>query len=158
MNKFRIKNLVIIFIFFLTSCSYEPVFSNKDYGFEINEITLLGDKDINRNIENNLKLITNKKSVVEKKYNLSIDTEKKRKVISKDSQGDPLKFELVLSSNIVISNDQRTLITRKVEKNYIYNNNTDKFELEQSEKIIIENLSEKIFDIIISLIMNLNDS
>ena len=135
MNKFRIKNLVIIFIFFLTSCSYEPVFSNKDYGFEINEITLLGDKDINRNIENNLKLITNKKSVVEKKYNLSIDTEKKRKVISKDSQGDPLKFELVLSSNIVISNDQRTLITRKVEKNYIYNNNTDKFELEQSEKI-----------------------
>lgn len=158
MNKFRIKNLVIIFIFFLTSCSYEPVFSNKDYGFEINEITLLGDKDINRNIENNLKLITNKKSVVEKKYNLSIDTEKKRKVISKDSQGDPLKFELVLSSNIVISNDQRTLITRKVEKNYIYNNNTDKFELEQSEKIIIENLSEKIFDIIVSLIMNLNDS
>ena len=158
MNKFKIKHLVIISIFLLTSCSYEPVFSNKDYGFEINEITLLGDKDINRNLKNNLNLILNKGNSSGEKYNLSIDTKKERRVVSKDAQGDPLKFELMLSSSIIISNNQKTLITRKISKNYIYNNISDKFELEQNERIIIENLSEKIFDIVISLLMNLNDN
>ena len=158
MNKFKIKYLVIISILLLNSCSYEPVFSNKDYGFEINEVTLLGDKDVNRNLKNNLNLIVNKGDSSGKKYNLSIDTKKERRVVSKDAQGDPLKFELVLSSTIVISNNQKTLITRKIDKNYIYNNISDKFELEQNERIIIDNLSEKIFDVVISLIMNLNDS
>lgn len=158
MNKFKIKHLVIISICLLTSCSYEPVFSNKDYGFEINEITLLGDKDINRNLKNNLNLIVNKGNSSGEKYNLSIDTEKERRVISKDAQGDPLKFELILSSSIIISDNQKTLITRKISKNYIYNNISDKFELEQNERIIMENLSEKIFDIVISLLMNLNDN
>lgn len=158
MNKFKIKHLVIISIFLLTSCSYEPVFSNKNYGFEINEITLLGDKDINRNLKNNLNLIVNKGNSSGEKYNLSIDTEKERRVVSKDAQGDPLKFELILSSSIIISDNQKTLITRKISKNYIYNNISDKFELEQNERIIMENLSEKIFDIVISLLMNLNDN
>ena len=158
MNKFKIKHLVIISIFLLTSCSYEPVFSNKDYGFEINEITLLGDKDINRNLKNNLNLIVNKGNSSGEKYNLSIDKEKERRVVSKDAQGDPLKFELILSSSIIISDNQKTLITRKISKNYIYNNISDKFELEQNERIIMENLSEKIFDIVISLLMNLNDN
>ena len=158
MNKFKIKHLLIISIFLLNSCSYEPVFSNKDYGFEINEIILLGDKDINRNLKNNLNLVVNKGDSSGKKYNLSIDTKKERRVVSKDAQGDPLKFELVLSSTIIISNNQKILSTRKIDKNYIYNNISDKFELEQNERIIIENLSEKIFDIVISLIMNLNDS
>ncbi len=158
MNKFKIKYLVIISLLLLNSCSYEPVFSNKDYGFEINEVTLLGDKDVNRNLKNNLNLIVNKGISSGKKYNLSIDTKKERRVFSKDAQGDPLKFELVLSSTIIISNNQKTLITRKIDKNYIYNNLSDKFELEQNERIIIDNLSEKIFDVVISLIMNLNDS
>ena len=64
----------------------------------------------------------------------------------------------MLSSSIIISNNQKTLITRKISKNYIYNNISDKFELEQNERIIMENLSEKIFDIVISLLMNLNDN
>ena len=158
MNKFKIIYLVIISILLLNSCSYEPVFSNKDYGFEINGVTLLGDKDVNRNLKNNLNLIVNKGNSSGKKYNLSIDTKKERKVVSKDAQGDPLKFELVLSSTIIVSNNQKTLVTRKIDKNYIYNNLSDKFELEQNERIIIDNLSEKIFDVVISLIMNLNDS
>ena len=158
MNKFKIKHIVIISILLLNSCSYEPLFSNKDYGFEINEATLLGDKDINRNLKNNLNLIVNKSNSSGKKYNLSIDTKKERRVVSKDAQGDPLKFELVLSSTIIISNNQKTLITRKIDKNYIYNNISDKFELEQNEKIILENLSEKISETIVSSIINLDDN
>ena len=52
---------------------------------------------------------------------------------------------------------RRHHITKTKQKN-IYNNESDKFKLEQSEKIIIENLSEKISDNIISSIINLNDN
>ena len=45
-----------------------------------------------------------------------------------------------------------------IKQKNIYNNESDKFKLEQSEKIIIENLSEKISDNIISSIINLNDN
>ena len=49
-------------------------------------------------------------------------------------------------------------MSKKIKKNNIYNNATDKFELEQNEKIIIENLTEKISEIIISSIINLDDN
>ena len=51
------------------------------------------------------------------------------------------------------------MVTEKsVKKTNIYNNLSDKFKLEQSEKIIIENLSEKIAENIISTITNLDDN
>ena len=56
MNKSIIKNLLIVFTLTLTSCTYEPVFLKKDYGFELNTIDLLGEKDVNRIIENQLNL------------------------------------------------------------------------------------------------------
>ena len=38
MNKSIIKNLLIVFTLTLTSCSYEPVFLKKDYGFELQQL------------------------------------------------------------------------------------------------------------------------
>ena len=49
-------------------------------------------------------------------------------------------------------------LNRKIIKQYSYDNDTDKFKLEQNEKIIINNLAEKISEVIISLILNINDS
>lgn len=160
MIKNKFKKIFIIFLFTLTACSYEPIFSKKDYGFEININSITGDKDINRIIKNRLYLITNQGNNVNaiNKFNLSIDTKKVRKIISKDSQGDPSRFELTLYSSFEISKSGKILLERKIEKNYIYNNESDKFKLEQSEKIIVENLSEKISEVIISLIMNINDN
>ena len=57
-----------------------------------------------------------------------------------------------------IIKDNKILLNREIEKKYIYNNVSDKFKLEQNEKIIINNLAEKISEVIISLILNINDS
>ena len=51
--------------------------------------------------------------------NCGIDTEKYRETISKNSQGDPLKFELNLSVNYIISENQKTLVKREITKKYI---------------------------------------
>ena len=50
------------------------------------------------------------------------------------------------------------MLVKTITKNNIYNNVVDKFKLEQNEKIIIENLSEKISEIIISSMINLDDN
>ena len=83
---------------------------------------------------------------------------KKRKIISKDSEGDPSKFEISITADYEIKDKEKILIKRKIVKKNIYDNETDKFKLEQSEKIIIENLSENIVDVIVSSIINFNDN
>ena len=52
----------------------------------------------------------------------------------------------------------KLIFERTSENNNTFNNDSDKFQLEQNEKMIIENLSEKIGGEIISSIINLNDN
>lgn len=158
MNKIIIKIRLLIFIIALTSCSYSPIFSEKNYNFEIDDVTLTGEKEINNLIDNKLNLIQNNQNTEKKKFNLEIFSAKNRNVISKDSKGDPLKFEMIIFVKYKIIHNETLLLEKEIEKNNIYNNDSDQFKLEQSEKIIIENISENISDTIISSIINLNDN
>ena len=49
-------------------------------------------------------------------------------------------------------------MTSNIKKDNIYNNDSDQFELEQTEDIILRNLSDNASDIIISSIINLDDN
>ena len=158
MNKFYIKFASVILLFILTSCSYQPIFSQKSYNFEIDKIKYSGEKQINNIIKNKLNLIKNNEGQSDKKYNLTINSYKERLIVSKDSKGDPLKFELIVTINYEVAHNDNLLLVKTISKNNIYNNVVDKFKLEQNEKIIIENLSEKISEIIISSMINLDDN
>tara|TARA_Y100000816_G_C26103070_1_gene585153 strand:+ start:1523 stop:1999 length:477 start_codon:yes stop_codon:yes gene_type:complete len=158
MNSFNIKYIYAILLIVLTSCSYQPIFSEKNYNFEINEIEYSGDKQISNIIKNKLNLIKKSEGQSKKEYNLSINNYKEKIIVSKDSKGDPLKFELIVTTVYEVKNDDNLLLSKKIKKNNIYNNETDKFKLEQNEKIIIENLSEKVSEVIISSIINLDDN
>ncbi len=158
MNKILIKTLALFLIVGITSCSYQPIFLEKDYNFEIKESFYNGERDINRIIRNKLKFIKNTENKDKKKYVISVNSKKERKIVSKDSKGDPLKFEMnIIVEYRIISND-KLLLTNKIEKNNIYNNDSDQFKLEQTEDIIVENLTGSISDNIISSITNLNDN
>ena len=158
MNKILNKTLILFFIFGLTSCSYKPIFLEKDYDFEIKEVLPRGDKNINRIIESKLNFIKSSNENKKKRYTIEINSSKNRKIVSKDSKGDPLKFELNILVEYKIMNNNDLLLNNKIEKNNVYNNNSDQFELEQKEEIILENLSKSIGDTIISSIINLNDN
>ena len=158
MNKFYIKYVSVILLFILTSCSYQPIFSQKSYNFEIDKIKYSGEKQINNIIKNKLNLIKNNEGQGDRKYNLTINSYKERFIVSKDSKGAPLKFELIVTINYEVAHNDNLLLVKTITKNNIYNNVVDKFKLEQNEKIIIENLSEKISEIIISSMINLDDN
>ncbi len=158
MNKIIGKIIVLFFIFGLASCSYKPIFIEKDYDFEIKEVFLTGERDINRIIENKLKFITENKDKKKKSYTIEINSLKRSKTVSNDSKGDPLKFEMIILVEYKVKKNEAIVINKKIEKKNIYNNDSDKFKLEQTEDIIVENLSSNIGDIIISSIINLDDN
>ena len=158
MNRILIKTTVLILFFGLASCSYKPIFLEKNYNFEIKEVFLDGDKDINRTIKNQLKFVKNNESKNKKSYTISLNSSKNRAIVSKDSKGDPVKFKLIILVEYEIINNNKILLDNKIEKKSIYNNETDQFELEQTEDIILQNLSESIGDNIISSIINLDDN
>ncbi len=157
MNRILAKVIIISIVFGLTSCSYSPIFSEKNYNFEISEIIFKGEKEINKIIKEKFNRITNNQNS-KKKYKLIINSKEERKIVSKDSKGDPLKFELIITVDYEISQNKDLLLKATIEKNNIFNNNSDLFKLEQNEKIIIENLSGNISNNIISSIINLDDN
>ena len=158
MNKILVKPIILFLLFSITSCSYKPIFLEKNYDFQIREIFLVGDKDINRTIQNKLKFIKNNDSKDKKSYTININSTKNREIVSKDSKGDPVKFEINVLVEYKILNNNNTLLDTKIEKKNIYNNDSDPFKLEQTENIILQNLSESVGDAIISSIINLDDN
>ena len=158
MNNILRKTIVFISIFVLTSCSYQPIFVERDYNFKIKEVLLTGDKDINRIVNNNLKFIKNSESKKNKNFIIEIDSSKKREIVSKNSKGDPLKFKMIIKVKYKVLTNNSLEINNTIEKSNIYNNESDKFELEKNEGIILDNLARGISDNIISSIINLDDN
>ena len=160
MSRLLIKFIFVICASILLSCSYTPIFSEKNYNFGIEVISFAkkGEKDVNRIIKNRFDLIQQVNDKKLRKYSIFVETSKTRKVVSKDSKGDPVKFELIISANYRISENEEEILVRSVERKNIYDNNSDKFKLEQNEKIIIENLSKNISEIILTSIVTLDDN
>ena len=158
MNKILVKVIILFFVISASACSYKPIFSEKEYGFEIEEIIIDGEKNINRIINNKLKFIKSTGRKEKKRYTIEIKTEKKIEIVSKDSKGDPLKFEMSILVEYNIINGGSSMLSSKIEKNNVYNNDSDQFKLEQTEDIILKNLSDSASEIIISSIINLDDN
>ena len=158
MNKIFLKILITFVIFLTTSCSYKPIFSEQNYNFQIGNISYIGEKDINRALKRKLSMIEASDNIEKRKFNIIIESEKNKKIVSNDSKGDPLKFEITIFVLYRILENDQLILKREIKKSNIYNNKSDKFDLEQSEKTIIENLSEKISENLISSIINLNDN
>ena len=158
MNKLFKKYKYFLLIFVVGACSYKPIYSGMNYSFNIGEAIFTGERQINNIIQNRFNLIKEIKGSNQKIYNLQVDTVKKKLIVSNDSKGDPLKFELIVTTNYKIFQDSELLLIKQIEKNNIYNNDTDKFKVQQNEKIILENIADKISETIISSIVNLNDN
>jgi len=152
MNKI-INYTLLFFLLLLSSCAYEPILNKKNYGFSINIDKINGDQKINSIIIKNFNNLKGK----EKKYDLTISSTKEKNIISKDSKGDPSIFELLINVNYSVGKDGKTLIVNKINRKTTYNNITDKFELENYEKNIINHLSRSISDKIINSISEIQE-
>tara|TARA_B100000530_G_C15880423_1_gene457187 strand:+ start:38 stop:496 length:459 start_codon:yes stop_codon:yes gene_type:complete len=152
MNKTK-HYIFILFLFFLSSCGYKAVLNKQNYQFSIKVDKINGDQKINSQIINNFEKLQEN----EKKYYLSLSSNKEKIVISKDLKGDPSIFELIINVNYTVKKEGEILINNKLNKKTTYNNITDKFELENYEKTIVDNLVSEISDNIMLSISNISE-
>ncbi len=133
------RNLyIILLISILYSCGYEPIYSSKNFLFRIDKIYFEENK-INNQIARSLKSISNQNA--EKNLSINFSANKEKKIISKTKTGDPENFELIISVNIEVLNQQKTFISKQN-----YSNNDNKFELNEYESEIEKQLITQIID------------
>ena len=152
MNKI-LNYILILFLFGLLSCDYKPILSYKNYQFSINANNISGDDKINSIIINKFNNLKGNK----KEYYINLASTKEKKIISKNAEGDPVIFELIINVNYEVQRNDKILIKNNVIRKTTYNNISDKFELESYEKTIINNLATNISDRIMFSISELNE-
>ena len=88
----------------LNGCGFEPIYSIKnesDYNIVVVEIK--GDKELNNFINRELERISNRTSPNE--YKIKVNSKFDKIIISKDSKGSPLEFELLANIDFEIDSD-----------------------------------------------------
>jgi|TARA_B100001059_G_scaffold234988_1_gene279180 outer membrane lipopolysaccharide assembly protein LptE/RlpB len=140
------KKIIFYFCFFLLfGCSgFEPLFSSKNISYYIADIESVDKNDVTKRISKRLGNI--KKDNTKKGYSLKVSANMKKIISSKDNKGQVSAYRMIVSANFdVRNNDSNILIGNiKLDKDFIYDNQKNKFELKKYEKIIQENLIDKI--------------
>ena len=128
----------------LASCGYKAIYSNKNLNLNITKIEKIKKNKLNLTIEKRLNNFSNKQAL--NKISLKIDAEKEIKVVSKNMQGNPSRYQMIIKLNIDIIDDQNKKINKNITQDFSYNTNSNRFTLSQYEIEIEEVLINKIID------------
>ena len=150
------KITLIFLLLFLSNCGYSSIYKNQlSLDFQLNIIETKGDYELNNLIENEIKLYSNKNA--QNIYNIKIDTDYKKEVLTKNSSGVITDYNLsttsVFSVNLV---DQAKMF--KFEESINIKNQSDTFEQNIYEKNIKRNFASSIREKLINAILSLNDN
>ena len=151
------KNIILIsFLLFIYSCGYTSVYKNQNSNnFQIDIVEMQGDNDINNMIKNELKFYTNKNS--EKKYDISINSDYQKIIISKNSAGVATDYKLLVDTKITINFNNKTDIFNFSE-NINMKSNSNSFEQNNYERNLKKNFASSIRDKFIIKIFDLDDN
>ena len=147
---------LIILILFLYSCGYSSIYKNQtSQNFKINIIEKKGNSEMNNLIKNEIKLYSVKNTT--NIYNLKIDTDYKKKILTKDSAGIITDYKLSVTS--IFRVDLKG-VTKVIELKETINikNQSDSFEQNTYEKNIKRSFASSIREKLISEILNINDN
>ena len=146
------KAILLIILICLNSCSgYKPILTSKDVNFNILDIKINENDRISNNIKKKLKIYSDQEQK-ENKISLEINSVKQVYAIAKDSKGNDSVYEMKVITNIDIINLDTDNKKIKFEEKFSFNNQSNKFELEQYKKDIEKDLIDKIVE---KLILNL---
>ncbi len=141
-----IKNKIFFFtiLIFLTQCGYQTIYSNKNLDFSVTEIKILNDQNIGRQIKNRLGLRSSKNT--SDNFSLIIDSKFEKTISSKDKQGNPSIFNLVVYVKVDLISELGKKRSKVFSEGINYNNSENKFNLKRYEDSLRVNLTEKIID------------
>ena len=153
MMKIFKLNYLILFFFFIVSCGYQPLYSNKETNFYIHKINSFGDKKINKILINKLELYKDKNG--KNKIELEINSKINKTTTSKDTKGNPKTFRIEIIYQIKVTKEEKIYLEKIFLKSSNYNNSSKKFELKQYEENLKINLIDKISEDIVGYLQTL---
>ena len=151
------KIFTFLLFLFLSSCGYEATYSLKNrsiYAFSISELVLTGDRQINLKIKQLLNPYTNPKIEEEKKFILNISSSSEKIITTKDAAGDAVKFKNEITVRVQVLLDGKNATNLVIIEDFIYDNNSDTFELRTYENQIKNNLAEAAVNKILFKLVN----
>ena len=143
--------IFIIFFLILSNCGYQPIYSTKNFNLTIWNVEK-ENTSLNNKFARSINALTNRES--DKKINIKIDSDKKKRIKSKDSKGNTLVLELEINLRFVnLDSDNQTqkVLSRKI----TYNNSDDKFKLKEYENELEDILITKIIEDLINHLSNI---
>ena len=151
------KNIAILtFVLFLSHCGYSSIYKNQQsLDFQFNITKTEGDYEMNNLIKNEIELYTNIDS--QKIYNIKINTDYKKEVLTKNSSGVITDYNLTTTSEVSINLKDQTKIF-EFEESINIKNQSDTFEQNVYERNIKRNFASSIREKLISTILSLNDN
>tara|TARA_B110001452_G_scaffold70797_1_gene57152 strand:+ start:274 stop:735 length:462 start_codon:yes stop_codon:yes gene_type:complete len=142
MNK-----IILYFCFFLLfGCAgFEPLFSSKNISYYIIEIENINKNDVTKKISKKLS-VYKKNTNSEKGYLLKLSADTRNIIVSKDAKGQVSSYKMIVDVNLEVLSNNSTLPISviKLTKDFIYQDQKNKFEQKQYKKDILENLIDKI--------------
>jgi hypothetical protein len=142
------KKILLIFIFLLSNCGYQPIFLNKNLNdIEFYKITHEGDVETNRKVLRSLSFKENK--LKDTLNNLLINSSFEIIETSKNSQGKVESYKSKIIVNLIISNQKEVITSKNFIKEFSYNAKDNKFELVRYQNKIKDTLINKIIEDII---------
>ena len=157
--KKKLNILFFLSIIFLHGCGFEPIFSSKNINntqlISIDEINFKNYSDLNNLFLRKFRYFQRDKENF-KEFNLTLDINETKKIISKNKLGDPETFNIeIIVDVLILSTENNILNSRTIRKNKNYNNLDNKFELKQEENIIKNNIVDEIVDEILNTMFSI---
>ncbi len=129
MKKIFINLLVLIL---LSNCGFSPIYTKSELSsYDIEIINTTGDRLINNFITNQLNRNEDKSS--KNKINIDINTNYKKIISSKDATGAAASYELIVKTELKVSNKNKS-------KTFLFN---ERFILDKNENLLDEKNYER---------------
>ncbi len=129
MKRIFINLLVLIL---LSNCGFSPIYTNRELSnYDIEIINTTGDRLINNFITNQLNRNEDKSS--KNKINIDINTNYKKIISSKDATGAAASYELIVKTELKVSNKNKS-------KTFLFN---ERFILDKNENLLDEKNYER---------------
>ena len=143
------NKILVLLLFFLASCGYQPIYLNKGLeNKEFSKIFLEGNDDINKKILSTLPISENEQKIEQNQ--LHIVSSYNIEHALKNSSGQITSYKTIISLNLEIKDyNNKSIINRNFTKQSIYNNKENSFELANYQATIKDNLTNAIISEII---------
>ena len=144
----------LAFFLLLTNCfGYKPIFSSSNINYNIKDVKNLTQDKVTNYIVRKLK--SYKSDDKKEDISLEISSSSNERVLSKDTKGDPIIFEMNIIVDVKLSLQGQNDKYFQFKENFSYNNRSNKFDLKLYKDNLQKNISEKITKNIILKIRSL---